>query len=493
MKKKLLLLGKTILFLIILGICLFAVSLVVERKSSYDKNQLFFTEAKKDNIDAFILGSSHVINGINPAQLYGDYGYTAYNLGGFGSIMKSSYWQFKMALDYCTPKLVIVDSYMLENDIQYVDDPNANVNSEELHLNIDRFPLNKTKLDAINDLFEAQDKKYPFIADFIVYHDRWKELNADDFKRLYGKAEYNPLMGAVMEYGVHSAEFNYTDFQAGPLGSETVSTTYLRKIIEECKARDIQVLVVTLPFLAMQDGQMAAQTAEAIALESGVYSLNMLEIPGIIDLNNDMMDAGHLNVTGAQKVTSFLGSFIAQNLPLPDHREDAGYENWDEALSKYRTEIYTMAERNEDIYSQLMTLKLIAGERDVAISIRGGSAAYSDDTLMRQLRQLGAGDGLTQAINNRSSYMLIADHGQVYEFAGNGEEQHISTSHAELTYIPASEIYRVLYLGDNTEFNYLYSDEYAYTDVQLLIFELQEVRSHQYYTCDHFTYNYHEN
>ena len=351
----------------------------------------------------------------------------------------------------------------------------------------------KTKLEAINDMFENQEKKYPFIADFIVYHDRWKELDANDFKRLYGKADYNPLMGAVMEYGVHSAEFNYTDFQAGPLPSETVSTTYLRKIIDECKARDIQVLVVMTPFLAMQDSQMASKTAEIIASETGVYSLNMLDIPGIIDFNTDMVDAGHLNAIGAQKVTAFLGSFIAQNIPLPDHREDAGYENWNEALEKYRTEIYTMAERNEDIYSQLMTLKLIAGERDIAISIRGGSAAYSDDTLMRQLRQFGAGDGLTQAINSKSSYMLISDHGQIYEFAGNGEEQHISTSHAELTYIPASDIYRVLYVGDDTELNYLYSDEYAYTDIQLLIFELQQVRAHQYYTCDHFTYDYHEN
>ena len=491
--KRIALIGKTVLFLIILSVCLFAVSLIVERKSSYDKNQRFFEEADAGHIDAFILGSSHAINGINPVQMYEQYGYTSYNLGGYGSVLLSSYWQFKLALDYCTPKLVIVDAYMLENDIRYVDDPGANVDSDELHLNIDRFPLNKTKVQAINDMLGQKEERYPFYADFIVYHDRWKELDANDFKRIANKSTVNELMGGVMEYGVHSAEFVYTDFQAGPLDHETVGTTYLRKIIEECKARDIQVLVVTLPFMAMQENQAAAMTAEQIAIESGVYSLNLLRAPGLIDFNSDMLDAGHLNILGAKKVTEFIGAFIAQNIPLEDHRGDPEYSTWDKAVSIYEGELRKAAIGNEDIYSQITSLKLLQGEKTFALAIRGGSAVYSDGALVRMLRQLGAGEALTNAIQSRSSYMLVSDCGQIYEYAGDGEQQNLVTPNLNIVYIPVSDIYRVLNCGGDTETNYLYSDEHAYADVQLLMFEDGGVSAHQYYTSEHFDYDYTEN
>ena len=492
MKEKLILLLKTVVFLCILAAVLFSANLIVQRKSSYEKNQMFFEEAKKDNIDVFLLGSSHVINGINPIQLFDETGITAYNLGGYGSVHLSSYWQMMLALDYCKPKMVVIDSYMLENNVRFIDDPDANVSSDELHLNIDRFPFNKTKFLAINDMLMDKDKKYSYWADFRVYHDRWKELTEDDFRRLTGTAKINHLMGAVMKYEVHAAEFNYVDYQAEAMQEETVGSNYLRRIIEECLNRGIQVAVITTPFLAMQDGQMAAKTAEKIAAEYGVLSLNMLNVPGLVDLNCDMEDAGHLNVLGCTKVTSYLGEFLRNTTDLPDHRGDERYATWQQFVGEYYDEINSMSEGNKDIYTQLMMLKLTAPEKTYAFSVRGGSAAYADKTFVRMLHLLGAGEALDRAVSSDSSYMLISDKGNITEFAGDGEAAYISTSEAELTYIPASDIYRILYLNGDEENNYLYSDDHAYVDVQLLFIEDGEVSSRQYYTSEHFTYEYEE-
>ncbi len=493
MKKKVLLAFKTALFLLILFGCLFIVSLIVERKSSYDKNEQFFKEAKADHVDAFILGSSHVINGINPLQLYEDYGITAYNLGGYGSVLLSSYWQMMMALDYCTPKVVVVDAYMLENDIRYVDDPGANVSSDELHLNIDRFPLNRTKITAVNDMITDQDKKYSFLADFIVYHDRWKELDANDFKRITGDAAINHMMGAVMNYELHSAEYTYNDYLTGTLPNDTVGTTYLKKIIEECQSRGIDVVVTTVPFLAMEEDQKAAHTASAIAQEYGVASVNMLEVPGIIDINADMADPGHLNALGAKKVTAYLGNYLNSNFDLADHRGDQNYQVWQDYANEYRAIINDEVNDNEDIYTQLMMLKLAGADRTYVISIRGASAVYADATLLRQLKSLGASDELDRAASEKCSYMLLATPGETCEFAGDGEEQYISTSDGDLTYIPASDIYRVLNINGDTDNNYLYSDDHAYADVQVIMIDDGEIESHQYYTSDHFTYEHDAN
>ncbi|WP_026495500.1 hypothetical protein [Butyrivibrio sp. WCD3002] len=490
MKKKIGLLIKTAIFLCLLGICLFGCSLIVQRKSSYIKNEMYMQEAKKNNIDVFILGSSHVINGINPIQLYEDTGITAYNLGGYGSVLLSSYWQYRLALAYNTPKLVIVDAYMLENDIRYIDDPNANVNSEELHLNIDRFPLSRTKLAAMDDMFEHQEKKYPFLFDFMVYHDRWKELDSDDFKRVTGNAEINHLMGADLNYEVLSSGLAYTDFGAGTLENETVGTTYLRRIIEDCQSRGIDVVVVTVPFLAMYENQAAAHTAANIAAEYGVASINMLEMPGIVDYDVDFMDAGHMNIMGATKVTDFFGKWLSENKNLPDHRNEAGYENWQKFSEEFKAGILANSEENEDLYSQLVYLNLTARDKTFAISIKGGSKIYADTALLKLLKGIGATEQLDIATEGKQPYFMIYDHGNVSEVCGIAGASDFDTSNGHMQYEPASDLYRVLLIGDDTENNVLYSDAHPYVDLQLLFFDEGGISSHQYYTLDYLDYEY---
>jgi hypothetical protein len=118
--------------------------------------------------------------------------------------------------------------------------------------------------------------------------------------------------------------------------------------------------------------------------------------------------------------------------------------------------------------------------------------AYADAVLMRQLKSLGAGEKLDEAIASKSSYFLISDHGNITEFAGDDEEKVIETSDGVITYEGVSDLYRIMNIGDDKETNYLYSDEFAYSDVQIIFFEEGEVSSHQYYTGESFDYSYEE-
>ena len=133
---------KSILFLLILTALIGTAIKVVERKDSHQKYADFFDTANQ--LDVLFLGSSHVINGINPVQLYEDHGYTAYNMGGHGSVLPSTYWELKNALNYCNPKYVVVDTYLLEKDYHYLDemdsyasDSDIRSSIEQLHLNMD--------------------------------------------------------------------------------------------------------------------------------------------------------------------------------------------------------------------------------------------------------------------------------------------------------------------------------------------------------------------
>ena len=176
MKTKINITLKIIFFVLILGFLLYASTIVLRRKDSLYKYADFFKLAKEDQIDVLFLGSSHVINAVNPAVLYDEYGYTSYNMGGHGSLLQATYWELMESLEYTTPKWVVVDAYMIEKDYRYLDDRDANpddneVNTsiEQLHLNMDVWPLNKTKIAAVKDLILDKDIQREFLVDFSLH------------------------------------------------------------------------------------------------------------------------------------------------------------------------------------------------------------------------------------------------------------------------------------------------------------------------------------
>ena len=105
---------KTLAFLVTVGVCIFAATIVLRSKESDYKYGDFFNKA--DQIDVLFMGSSHVINAMNPAVLYGEYGITSYNMGGHGAVMQETYWELREALQYCTPKCVVVDTFLLQKN-----------------------------------------------------------------------------------------------------------------------------------------------------------------------------------------------------------------------------------------------------------------------------------------------------------------------------------------------------------------------------------------
>ena len=61
---------KCIFFTLTVGVILYGATVVLERKDSLYKYADFFDMAEKDQIDVLFIGSSHVINAINPTVLY---------------------------------------------------------------------------------------------------------------------------------------------------------------------------------------------------------------------------------------------------------------------------------------------------------------------------------------------------------------------------------------------------------------------------------------
>ena len=487
MKKKLLNFAEAAVFLLILGACLFAAVIVLRRKESSFKYADFFDKAKENQIDVLFMGSSHVINGINPVTLYDEYGYTSYNMGGHGSVMQATYWELIEALDYCSPKWVFVDAYMLEKDYQYLDvmEENAdagaiNTSIEQLHLNMDAWPLNRLKIAAINDLILDKDKRNQFLFDFIVYHDRWKELSADDYDYLTGTQSRNNLYGAEMRYDVELSPIVFADPEPGQgLDSHTVGQEYLMKIIDECQRRGIGVAVTYLPFCATCEDKKAANSAGMVAERYDVPFINMLDA-GIIDYRTDLNDTGHLNVSGAYKVTGFLGQWLSDFGELVDHRDDPSYSDWDEHVRDFYDDARNRIGGEEDLYRELGLLSL--NKVGYVVYFNHGSVALTDDGIRHIISRLSGTDAIYAS---DGPYIFINDTGSgaKYEAFGAGSLEGVPTAAGTMVYQPVEERFRLLYTLENQELNYLYDDDHLAYDIQILTYDRDtgEMLTHSYY------------
>lgn len=59
------------------------------------------------------MGTSHVLNAVYPMELWNDYGIVSYNFGGHGNYLPTTYCIMKNALEYTTPKLMVIDCFFL--------------------------------------------------------------------------------------------------------------------------------------------------------------------------------------------------------------------------------------------------------------------------------------------------------------------------------------------------------------------------------------------
>ncbi|MCR5403020.1 MAG: hypothetical protein K6E91_04265 [Butyrivibrio sp.] len=477
---------KTGLFLATTSVCLLAASAVLRSKESDYKYADFFTNA--DKIDVLFIGSSHVINAINPVELFDNFGITSYNMGGHGSVMQATYWELQQALEFCRPKCVVVDTYMLQKDYQYLDtmdedysDSDRETSVAQLHLNMDCWPLTDVKSAAIKDLIEDPDIQKQFFADFYVYHNRWEELNSEDYKVLLGQSDRNPLYGAEMRYEMELAPNLGVDIpDEEVLEDESVGTMYLRRIIESCQANGIDVLVTYLPCSTDDSDKRADNTAHMIANEYGVPFVNMLK-EDVIDFYTDLNDTGHLNAIGALKASDYLGDVIAKRGIVPDHRGDPAYADWQARAYLYNSALNSLAVESENIYKQLHFLSL--GGVSSIVYINDGSEAFGDTFFKKLIGNIAGSDAIIS--NTDGPYILINDAGtkKVYEASAEKELAGIKTSIGTLNYLPVDHLIRLLYADEDPDTNYLYDDEKLNYDIQVIAYdnETGEILSHSYY------------
>lgn len=279
-------------------------------KTSREKNGGIYNN--KNEYEVLFLGSSHMIMGVSPMELWKDYGITSYNLSDYGQWIPVDYWTLVNALDYQKPKLVVLDVHAISIDEKYSSDRMAQV-----HDSFDCVPISRNKFDAISDLME-EDRRVEFLFPFSYYHSRWNELSKEDFEvKLSLDNGANIDAWDAMEYAqVSSYDLPVLLDKDDKYNVSSIGVIYLKKLIEVCQEKNIAIALVALPYVTSESDQRWLNGVEDIAAEYGVNYYNMNHDCSYINFATDMFDEGHLASSGARKTTKVLGQWILENYDL---------------------------------------------------------------------------------------------------------------------------------------------------------------------------------
>lgn len=404
-----------LLFAVLLLGCLYKASDVLERKDSRYKYKDFYEQ--KEKFDVLFMGTSHVINAVFPMEMWDKYGIVSYNFGGHGNQMATSYWVMRNALQYTTPKLIVIDVLEVGRDFKVAE------NEDQSRLSLDSMPFSKVKVEAVKDLFgdksligtEQEDlyqKRWEFLFDFGKYHSRWNDLKKEDLDPSYGTvekgAETRVYVDEPMDYYIVPREYKLED--------NTVGAQYLRKMIEECQSRGIDVLLTHVPYPAEDWHQMGGNLAYDIAEEYGVDYLNFVAMDNVVDYYTDCYDShGHLNASGGKKVSDYLGQYIVDNYGIPDRRNDEAYVGWQQDYQEYYDMKQSMLHSEEDVYNALMLLQ--DDDFDAILYIKDGAAAEDPKIQKLIMNILGEKGDFPQEGEYNDIFALVSHDDQMSELA----------------------------------------------------------------------------
>ncbi len=344
-----------------------------------------FYALDEDSVDVLFLGSSQIIYGVNPVELYDYAGISAYCLGGASASLMSNYYWLIEAEKTQSPTVVMLEvSSMLEKVKEHQE--RKRVDEMNPSLNKLRFILSLRSLTTESTL--------SYLIPIVKYHSRWMDLEAKDF----GEGLNSDV--AYRGFDILDERKQGLDYDGMVIDNDdpeedvrelySYQLEYLEKIVEYCQDNDIELVLFKTPKYSWK-GSDAAQV-QALADTYGVEYLDYnweerLTSFGF-DIVTDMKDDEHLTTSGADKFTDCLADYLTAAYDLPDRRED---EDYDLQINRE-----TYAQEHTDAYLvtatdpvEWLTLLKEHSACDIFLATNGDVGGLASDEMAALLADLG--------------------------------------------------------------------------------------------------------
>ena len=333
MIKKILKIGA---FLLVLVLVLYAAQRVLMPKyvSEAQDGRLiaeYYDSAK--NHDVVFIGDCEVYENISPVTLWQEYGISSYVRGSPQQLIWHSYYLMEDTLRYEKPEAFVFNVLSMKYG-----EPQSEAYNR---LALDGMEWSQSKVDAINASMTEEEDFLSYVFPLLRFHSRWSELKAEDFIYAFQEVPQLSINGYLMRIDVEGIE----SLQTGrPLMDYTLADVcweYLDKMRLLCQENGVELILMKAPTSTPQwtwyeewDAQV-----EAYAEAHGLRYYNFLE--DVQDIGLDFMtdtydQGGHLNLSGAEKLSRYFGQILVSDHGIQGHKGEAEYEEvWATLTSQY--------------------------------------------------------------------------------------------------------------------------------------------------------------
>jgi len=283
--------------------------------------------------DVVFIGDCEVYENFSPAVLWQEYGINSYIRGSAQQLIWQSYYLLEDTLRYEKPQVVVFNVLSMKYD-----EPQKEAYNR---MTLEGMRWSASKVKAIRASMTEDEHFIEYVFPLLRYHARWSELSADDFTYAFDspKISHN---GYYMRVDVKPAENVPEGKVLADYSFGENAYDYLKRMTKLCKENEIELVLIKAPSLYPYWYDEWERQIEDYAEENGLVYINFLECieEAGVDFRTDTYDAGlHLNLSGAEKASRFLGRFLLQELKVPDRRGEADLSaSWQEKLMRYEEE-----------------------------------------------------------------------------------------------------------------------------------------------------------
>ncbi|MCI2047477.1 MAG: hypothetical protein LKJ90_07150 [Faecalibacterium sp.] len=423
MKKTKTLLCRLLAFLVLFAVLLVYVTGMLESKGSTVAG--FYDEAK-NSVDVVYLGGSHANAAFDPMTLYHDYGYTGYVMYSWAQPMWTSYYYLEEALKTQAPKVVVLDAFGMAYGNTYISTNDTDATSDDFSLLI-RPSFTRAKLAFAMSAAQAEHKSVTRYLSYINYHNRWKTLTAQDWLWPFAKAH-----AAGKGYGpIYTTESHAPQYAVAEPAAATIyppCMEYLNKIKALCDQNGASLVLTVAPYIVASDAEYDLyRQVGSWCEQNNVAYLNYLEDAPAerigFDYGADLGDHGHVNWRGAAKITADVGSYLAANFALPDHRGDAAYAQWDSDLAAQQRDAQNMELKLQAELGGLLDAAF-ADNYVTVVAVRGNLAGTAPYTVTDTMKAHQMSPELFSETNAAALYVFVGGEKVYADDTGAGSRQY---------------------------------------------------------------------
>lgn len=296
------------------------------------------------NHDVVFIGDCEVYENFSPVTLWEEYGITSYIRGSAQQLIWQSYYLMEETFQYETPEVMVFNVLSMKYDT-----PKSTGNSSQREaynrMTLDGMRWSTSKIQSIQASMTTQEQEkeafWLYLFPLLRYHDRWSELTWEDF-HYWLKKDTVSHNGYLMQVGINPAGDSHMEPPLVDYDFAENCYDYLNRMVELCEKHGTQLVLIKAPSLSPVWWDEWDEQITAYAQEHDLLYINFLNHQDEIglDWNTDTYDTGlHLNVYGAEKLSSYFGQILTQECGLEDHRSDTKLSAvWAEKVAAYNTQ-----------------------------------------------------------------------------------------------------------------------------------------------------------